>query len=765
MTNHLLTLLAQAAAPETDAVWRLRTHWTFAPWLTVVLITASVALVAYCYARERTPAGAAYRALLGLLRVATIAMILVMLSELLLAGTRSGRPRFGWIFDTSGSMTVTDAARGADAPTRIDKVKAKLLENDASLLTQVDDQYDAYARSVDDVSKAVGDADTPLPDAVAALSADPDSMSRLGDAIDSLVDRSTGPAPQAVVVWTDGRSTAGRSLSAAADAARRAGTRLYFVGVGAEQSPPDIVLSDPLADEVVFVDDILSFGATLRVKGALNEPVRLTLRQEGDSRVLADQTLTPVGDSSEPIQLLHRPTEPGDYRYVIEALPVEGERDPDNNRVTFDVQVRKASVRVLLAAGYPLYEFRYLKSLLGRDSTIQLKTYLQESDLDYATSDQTAVQRFPMRRGDLDQFDVVVLMDLDPRLLPRSTWSELSDFVSKDGGGVILVAGSRYLPWSYKRFEDFRALSPTDLDSAPIASRSPPEQFLLRPTPLGMQGASFQLGDSRAESESIWRKLTPLNWAADLGEPKPAAQVLATHPNRTTPDGRPLPLVVSQYFGSGQVLAHAFDSSYLWRKRVGDVYFARYWVQTLRRLAHGRLKRDDRGWELMVERGEYERGEPVRVRLRTPDGGVRSAAVLLQPEGGPEQRVELAPSAVRPGVLEADLNDLAAGSYRVLLAGADSQAVSATFSVVNPPGEFAQLEMNSAGMRAAAERTGGAFYKLDEADQLLANLPEAQRVPIESLPPIELWNRWWMLAGICGCLCAEWILRKRKAML
>ncbi|TWT33563.1 hypothetical protein KOR34_33950 [Posidoniimonas corsicana] len=765
MTQRLPAFIAQVAPVETDAVWRLQTHWTFAPWLTVVLISSAAALVIYCYARERTPAGAWYRSLLGLLRLATIAMILVMLSELLLAGTRSGRPRFGWIFDLSGSMSVTDSLSQADAPSRLDKVKQKLLEDDAAIVRGVGGQYDMDALTLGATQQPLASAADQLPDAIETLRADPDAMTRLGDAVQSMVERSAGPAPQAVVVWTDGRNTAGRSLSAAADAARRAGTQLFFIGVGAEESPPDIVLSDPLADEVVFVDDILSLGATLRVKGDLKTPVRLTLRQEGESTPLAEQTLNPSTDAATPVQLLHRPTEPGDYRYVIEAAPVEGERDADNNRVAFDVQVRKAHVRVLLAAGYPMYEFRYLKSLLGRDTTVALQTYLQESDLQYATSDQTAIQRFPLRRRDLDQYDVVVLLDVDPQLLPRSVWSELAGFVSEDGGGLVMVAGTRYLPWAYRRYEDFQSLSPTRLDTAPLASRTPPDQYLLRPTPLGMQSSSFQLGDNPRDSQSIWRRLTALNWAADLGEPKPAAQVLAVHPSRTTAEGRPLPLVATQYFGAGQVLMHGFDSSYLWRKRVGDVYFARYWVQTLRRLAHGRLKRDDRGWELAVERGEYERGEPVRVRLRTPDGGVREAAVLLQPESGPQQRVELSPSAVRPGVLETDLEDLPAGRYRVLLAGADSESVSATFEVVNPPGEFAQLEMNAAGMRAAAERTGGAFYRLDEAQELLANLPEAQRVPIESLPPIELWNRWWMLAGICGCLCAEWILRKRKAML
>ncbi|MCA9241679.1 MAG: hypothetical protein KDA37_15820, partial [Planctomycetales bacterium] len=171
------------------------------------------------------------------------------------------------------------------------------------------------------------------------------------------------------------------------------------------------------------------------------------------------------------------------------------------------------------------------------------------------------------------------------------------------------------------------------------------------------------------------------------------------------------------------------------------------------------------GWELTVERTEYQRGEPVRIRLRTPGAEAQQAAILLEPESGPQRRVELTPSVVKPGVLEADLTDLTVGRYRALVAGADSQAVSVAFEVVNPPGEFAQLERDTAAMQAAARRTGGAYLNIDEAKNLLELIPPPQRVPIESLPPVELWNRWWMLAGITGCLVTEWILRKRKAML
>ena len=43
--------------------------------------------------------------------------------------------------------------------------------------------------------------------------------------------------------------------------------------------------------------------------------------------------------------------------------------------------------------------------------------------------------------------------------------------------------------------------------------------------------------------------------------------------------------------------------------------------------------------------------------------------------------------------------------------------------------------------------------------------PEGHPVPIETLPPLPLWNKWPVLLLFLGLLTGEWLLRKRKGML
>ncbi|MEM1305641.1 MAG: hypothetical protein AAGG46_12130, partial [Planctomycetota bacterium] len=65
-----------AADLAIDAQWRLEAAGALAPGLTILLLAAAAGLVAYCYTREASPAGRAYRVLLGLLRMTTVVLLL-----------------------------------------------------------------------------------------------------------------------------------------------------------------------------------------------------------------------------------------------------------------------------------------------------------------------------------------------------------------------------------------------------------------------------------------------------------------------------------------------------------------------------------------------------------------------------------------------------------------------------------------------------------------------------------------------------------------
>ncbi len=73
--------------------------------------------------------------------------------------------------------------------------------------------------------------------------------------------------------------------------------------------------------------------------------------------------------------------------------------------------------------------------------------------------------------------------------------------------------------------------------------------------------------------------------------------------------------------------------------------------------------------------------------------------------------------------------------------------------------------MDVAELAETARRTRGQFYQIATVGQLIEDLPPGRQIPIESLPPVVLWNQWWVLLLFLCLIITEWILRKRKGML
>jgi hypothetical protein len=796
------------------ATWQLDSSWRVPPWATLVVVVAAVLWTVMLYMREASAASRAYRALLVALRVTAIAILLIMLAQWVLALRLTGPPSLAVIIDRSASMDIADhyadtglAAEVAERlgrnnlskPTRLNLAKAIVTGDDARLLAEIDGRYrlevylaaggvERQPRSTDFAEKV---------SAIRELAADgPDSQAtRLGNAVRHVLNDFRGVPPTSIVLLTDGVNTDGLSLADAALEARMKGVPLFPVGLGSDSTPRDIELADVLVDDVVFIDDLVSFHIQVKSSGLDGQPAEVILRRvdtetaPGENLGAVASVITkasirlPAAGETLTLQLIDRPTKAGDVHYFIEVSPWPEETNQENNRQEWVVAVRDQRIRVLMAFGYPNYEFRFLKSLLERDSTIELATYLQDADPQYAEQDKTALSALPSSRDELFAYDVVLVGDVDPRLAPRSLWQNMRAFVAEKGGGTAFIAGPRFLPWRYGDVPDVSAILPIDVDMAVLSPggrlpASVSSGFRVLPTPLGLRTAAMQLGNSAAESEQIWLRLAPLYWLAEVRELKPAAQLLAVGPSADGIGNEPargnaqsaMPVICFQYFGAGRVLFHAFDSTWRWRAQVGDVFFARYWVQTIRHLARGKLI-EGHGADLTSDRREYDLGEPVQLRARFRDGRLapssNEVSVLVDAPGQARRRIALFRNPTTANLFEGATSDLAVGQYQALLVEPQvpGDPPAARFAVVAPAGEMARTAMDRTALVAAAETTRGQFYTPADADQLLDELPRGRRVPIENLPLIPIWNRWWLLSAFLTCVTSEWILRKRKGML
>ena len=104
-----------------------------------------------------------------------------------------------------------------------------------------------------------------------------------------------------------------------------------------------------------------------------------------------------TGDGTAAVRLSYRPEQEGEYDYVVGVEPLMNESNNENNRLTQRVHVRDETIRVLYVQEYPesgisLPEDAARTGPEASDGgkAIELKTVLQEADLEYVELDETA---------------------------------------------------------------------------------------------------------------------------------------------------------------------------------------------------------------------------------------------------------------------------------------------------------------------------------------------------------------------------------------
>jgi hypothetical protein len=626
--------------------------------------------------------------------------------------------------------------------------------------------------------------------------------SPLGTAVRKVLD-DFGPASlSAVVVLTDGITVEGKDSDKKEDLAQVArygnvkGVPLFFVAVGDAHGLRDIrLLSLDVADQV-HVNDIIQFEAIVKGHTRGQVPIKLYEKLPDGQLIERAHDVVEIGDKGEPkrVRLRYQPREEGDKVFVV-ALEVPASKDPKHApraeylRLQRKVRVEAAkAVKALYIEGMPRYEFRYVKSLLERESeeekankTVDLNVVLLDADEDFAKEDKTARQFLPPNKQELFLYDVIVLGDVDPQHPKlKDRLRDLADFVLERGGGLLFIAGPDHDPHSF-RDTPLDAVLPIELDSErPKEPASYAKGFKPVLTPEGQQQPPFRFSADEGENQTIWSQLAPMFWYARGYKPKPAARVWAIHPEDKQP------LVLHQYVGPGRSMFLGFDETWRWRFREHELRFNQFWIQTMRYLASVRSTRP----ELRLNKQTpYTRGELIKVTVRFPDSvAVRDlkeqvtvtwkrtpppAAGKIPPPDRP-QTLKLARQEGARAVYEGWVSRTREGKYLFeveLEDGKKGSKLTAECEVRPPEDEMERLSTDLANMTRAVELQAsigirGGVYTLDKANNLLNDIPEGIRTRLDNpRPPVLVWNYVLVFLLVLFLLTSEWILRKRKHLL
>jgi hypothetical protein len=296
------------------------------------------------------------------------------------------------------------------------------------------------------------------------------------------------------------------------------------------------------------------------------------------------------------------------------------------------------------------------------------------------------------------------------------------------------------------------------------------------------------------------KELPSLRGNVVVARAKAGAQVLAVHPERLGPDGKPQIVLATHRYGQGRAAAFTADTTYLWylplRGMGQDSPYNRFWGQIVRWLAGEDVRNRQRGpgVEALLNKSVYQLGESVHVRAMVRDergDATEYAAVTLALKqlGQPDKQLSLNRVESRRGLYEVRLGgeDLPKGDYTVELS-ASTQAGKALgkqglkFTVLPPADEMLKIAANPRLLTDIATRTGGQTYELRDLPNLIDYLirtdkyaPTARQevIPLANTPRSLLallgrnpdwpmkWNLPMQAALVVSLLALEWVLRRR----
>lgn len=794
-----------------NPVWPWQEVVGAAVW-NVALLGVLVWVVVWVYRRDGRSSGA--RAGLGALRLALVLLLVVLLNRPVVQLTQSRvEPSVvAVLVDDSVSMKVADESGGRQ---RLAAAVAALVGGQeegggAGLLDLLAREHVVRVYRFGPTAEGLGvweGREGAVAAGLARLRPEAESTWVGGSAL-AVAGELVGQRVAGVVVLTDGRDAPARGGGIGGGAGgvgeviarlREAGIKVFAVEVGSDAAPRNLSVQNVVLQDAAFKGDLV--GVRVSVGGAgfpAGQRVRVRLVEEGTGRVLPGVGAGSGGgavaegvigeDGRAEVEVVLRPEAVGELELVAEvsaegAEVGEGEVDAADNRRSARLTVLDTQVAVLYVEGYPRWDYRFLRTELIRDRTVEVSILLTSADEGFAQEGDRPIRRFPETMEELLAYDVVILGDVDPRQFTDAQLQLLAEFVGEKGGGLMMVAGTRYAPWAY-RGSPIEALLPVVIGSgeAPRAGsggRGDGEiaaGYRMSVTPAGLSSGVFRfLADSEANARYLREEMQMLFWFAPGVSVKPGAgEVLAEHPAETGPDGRKVPLLVAGRYGAGRTIFSGVDESWRLRYYTGESVFDTYWVQQIRLLARGR-KLGQRLVTMQAVRPVVELGEMASVVVRVLEGNLlRQLPDRLEVErldggvdggGAVVGREALVRQEDRPDTFVGEWRADRVGRtvVRLPFVAPGMSEVTAAYETMVPRLELTDPRVDRDALRRLATETGGASVGLGEAGGLAGRVVSAAKViPVETSKPV--WDAPLAMLLFVVLITSEWVMRKVYGM-
>ena len=733
----------------------------------VVLAIAAlaIALALFAIARTGSGIGVGTRIALGSLRLGTVSLLAWCLCRpvLVVAESLAQRNVVAVLVDDSRSMRIADV----NGSPRASVVRALAGGVDSSLLRALAVRYQVR------VYRTSGAGRVPV---VSALAFD-GGRTRLLSAITRVEDDLASTPLSGVVVLSDGaeNGSAGDGAPSVADqlaTLRARGVPVYTVGIGSARFEKDIEISDLVFPRQSLRNATVLLDAVIIQRGYSGASLPIVVEDSG--RIVASATVRLSRNAESTPVRLRVPTPEAGARLLTVRVPVQpGELIAENNTRRAVLTVLDRREKVLYVEGEPRPEVKFARRAVDGDRQLQLVTLLRSAKDKYlrlgVDDSLELVTGFPTSRAQLFNYRAIVLGSIEASFFSGDQLRMMSDFVSERGGGLLLLGGRAAFADGGYVGTPIADVSPVEME---VRTRSEDERVVTVtavPTADGLRHPAMQVAPTDSLVALRWRTLPPLTTVNLLSRAKPAATVLLQ--GREGENGLTRPLLISQRYGRGRVLALGAQDDWLWQMHadiaVDDSIHELLWRQMLRWLVNDVPDRVE-----LVLTEESGPGDAVSLRAIVRDSAYlrRNGASVTATVAGPNgamQNVSFEWAVDRDGEYVASFVPAANGVQEVrvrAIVGADTAVSPPSYvRIAEPVNEYFGAERRETLLEELARETGGRAYSPQRAGDIPRDLNYSTS-GATSVQRLDLWDAPLVLSLLLLLLGGEWILRRRRGL-
>lgn len=616
---------------------------------------------------------------------------------------------------------------------------------------------------------------------------------RLGDAVQSIIQRERGGPIAGIVVISDGCSNAGRDASSLVALAKDARIPIYAVGMGSRNQPINVRVVELEAPPRAHPEDSFTITGYLQGTNLMGRWVEVELTSspessgDNDRGVLEDVKSVVLGGDGEDVTVTFEiePSELGRREYTLRVIPPGTDHDSADNQQKATVEIVDRRTRVLLFAGGPTREYRFLRNLLYRDREMTVDVCIQSAPSNISQDADEILLEFPRNSDDLFEYDCIVAFDPDWRELDEAQADLLERWIAEKAGGLIAIAGPVFTPrWAefragHKVIDTIKGIYPVTFSAynsgfsrGRFGSEVPlPIEF----TDEGNSAEFLRLEDDSLESQTTWARFDGVFGYYNSRELKSGAYLYSLVHDET---GERQIYMASQFYGSGRVFYMA--SGEIWRIRaLSDSYFEQFYTKLVRYAAEGRLLRDSSRGVLLVDKSRCLLRETIAVRaqlsdaLHAPLTDKEVTAVLISPTRSASDLVlRRLEDTGQEGMYIGEFAALQPGRYHIELPvpGNLDEMLSRDVVVRVPRLEREDPSRRDELLLELSKNTDGKYYVGMAAASggggipglAVTVVPRAQSNDITGTPDRDFQRRLmtWLLSLVAGALGLEWLIRR-----